>query len=109
MMADTFRRAQAEAVVAKRRSATMEFSDPAKQLEYEITLAEAALAEQAKAAVSDVGALVDGWKLVPVECTEDMWMAFGADFDFDAFQGYYSRLLSAAPSPDGERQGGDDA
>lgn len=58
MTTDTFRRAQAEAVVAKLRSATMKFSNPGEQLEYEITLAEAALSEQAKAApVSDTKAL----------------------------------------------------
>lgn len=60
MTTDTSRRAQAEAVVDMLRSATMDYSDPAKQREYEITLAEAALAEHAKAAsVSDVGALAE--------------------------------------------------
>lgn len=53
-------RAQAIAIVDMLRSATMALSDPEKQREYEITLAEAALAEQAKAApVSDVGALAE--------------------------------------------------
>lgn len=52
-------RAQAEAVVDMLNSRTMDFSDPGKQRERLITLAEAALAEHAKAAVSDVGALVE--------------------------------------------------